>query len=40
MDEVGFIGLFTISLVAIVSKNGILEETKERPLQHDSVLTG
>ena len=40
MDEVGFMGLDTISLVPIVLKSGILEEKKERTVQHDSVLTG
>ena len=33
-------GLDAISLVAIVLKSGILEERKERTVQHDSVLTG
>ena len=40
MDEVGFLGLDAISLVAIVLKSGILDERKERTVQHDSVLTG
>ena len=40
MNEVGFMGLDTISLVSIVLKSGILEERKERTVQHDSVLTG
>ena len=40
MDEVGFMGLDAISLVAIVLKSGILEERKARTVQHDSVLTG
>ena len=33
-------GLDAISLVAIVLKSGILDERKERTVQHDSVLTG
>ena len=40
MDEVGCMGLDTISLVAIFLKSGILDERKESTVQHDSVLTG
>ena len=40
MDEVSFMGLDAISLVAIVLKSGILEGKKERTVQHNSVLTG
>ena len=40
IDEVGFMGLDAISLVAIVLKSGISDERKERTVQYDSVLTG
>ena len=40
MDEVGLLGIDTVSLVAMLLKSNIMREAKEPIAQHDSILTG
>lgn len=40
MDEVGLLGVDTVSLVALILKSSVVRAAKEPIAQHDSILTG